>query len=350
VARWLPAIQRARQSVGVSAEQYPDDVLLAFIAVESNGNASARRTKKNGDPSQYNGLLQIGVDNAAFLGRTNTEFRGTEGFDEAAGQDSIEHFLKLQERSSRLHDYDPDRMAIVWKGGQGTAETFNKRQEAGVPSEDLVAFLDRRWGTDGYVEEFRKARSVWIDPSSLENTVEASEEELNTVNTLGFPPEPGDENPIRASNSLFKQKLEENKQQGVEALPSLFRPVRDPSILDQINEFLKDIYENSFAQEKSTEARLRGLTRRRVRTDTLADVPVQDPQPVDSRIVDSPISRPEVQQALERGESLGEIFSRDGAWGQVEQQWQSAKADFNDAGEAVEATFVPVQTDDEDEE
>jgi len=335
VSRWLPAINRARQAVGVSAEQYPDDVILAFIAVESNGRSNARRTTESGQPSQFNGLLQIGVDNAAFLGRTNTEFLGTESFDEAAGQDAIEHFLRVQERSKDIHDYDPDRLAIAWKGGQGTTKTFNRLQSEGATEEELIAFLDKRWGTDGYVEEFRRARSVWLDPDS--QVVEVPEEELEElpVNTFGNPPEDGDVEATRASNVLFARELQANQEQGIDALPSLFRPVRDPEILDQINTFLQDIYQQAFESEKEVEARLRGLTRRRPRVNTLSQVPVQNPQPVDSRIVDTPISRSEVQEGLEAGESLGEIFSQEGRWGQVESQWTRAKAEFNRAGEAI---------------
>lgn len=337
VERWRPAINRARQAVGVSAEQYPDDVILAFIAVESNGRANARRNTPSGVPSQYNGLLQIGTDNAALLGRTNTEFLGDSSFDEAAGQDSIEHFLRQQERFASVHDYDPDRLAITWKGGQGTTRRFNRLQAEGASDEELVAFLDKRWGTDGYVEEFRRARSVWLDPDAQNNLVEETEQELADLplNTFGNPPEDGDEGARRASNALFQTALQANRDQGVDALPSLFRPVRDPAVLDQINTFLQDIYKEAFETEKGVEDRLRGLTQRRPRVNTLAQVPVQNPQPVDARIVDTPITRSEVQQGLEAGESLSEIFSQEGRWGQVEAEWTNAKAQFNRAGEVI---------------
>ena len=335
VSRWIPAINRARQAVGVSAEQYPDDVIMAFIATESNGNASARRNTKSGVPSQFNGLLQIGRDNAAFLGRTNTEFLGSESFDESAGQDSIEHFLRVQERSASVHDYDPDRLAIAWKGGQGTTRRFNSLQAAGASEEDLIAFLDKRWGTDGYVEEFRRARSVWLDPDSLVDPIVEPDSDLQ-INTLGNPPEDGDEESTRNSSIIFQRALQANADAGVDALPSLFRPVRDPVILEQINEFLENLYKEAFETEKGVEDRLRGLTRRRPRVDTLAQVPVQATSTaVSTRVVDSPLGRPEVIEALQGGESLGSIFSREGTWGQVEENFRKSKAEFNQDGEVV---------------
>lgn len=336
VARWRPIIAAARQAQGVSEEQYPDDLILAFIHTESNGNAAARRTKKNGNPSQFNGLLQIGRANAADQGRDNTEFKGNEGFDQAAGQDSIEHFIKQMEDQKDVHDYDPDRIAMVWKGGAGTAATFNELQASGASEEEQIAFLQKRWGTDGYIFEIREARSVWADPSSLDNLVDATPEQLDEVNLQGFPPEAGEEDAVRSSNELFKKGLQANANAGVDALPSFFKPIRDESILIEINAFLKELYQEAFETEQSVEARLRGLTRRVPNQPLLTEPVVQSPDAVRTQIVDSPLTRPEVQQALEDGQSLSEIFSNDGAWGQVEEQWQRSLSDFNRFGEAID--------------
>lgn len=342
VSRWRPIIDAARKAQNVSAAQYPDDVILAFIQVESEGNASARRKTKDGTYSQFNGLLQIGRDNAATFQKKNTSFRGTEKFDKEAGQDSIEHFIKIMERSKENHEYDPDRLAMTWKGGGGTTRKFNRIQKSGASEEVQVDFLIKRWGTDQYVREIRESRAIWGDPDVNSKLQDPSPEEELVVNLIGFAPEEGDLEGIKASSNLFAKAVAINEMSGVEALPSFFKPVRDPSILPHINEFLQRIYSKAFVEEEAQEKRVRGEQ----------DIPEPRsffPDPVETvatQLIDSPLTRPEVLESLDQGASPSEVFQDDGAWGKIQNEWNTASPSLNEDGE-VDPTNVTKLPDDE---
>jgi hypothetical protein len=335
VGQWADEIEIARNNVGVSAEQYPTEVILAFIQTESLGQSNARRTKKNGQPSQFNGILQIGTDNAKQLGRTNTEFRGTDVNDSAAAIDSIEHFIKYQELFTDRHGYDPSRMAIVWKGGPGTAKTYKRMVESGASESALLGFLDERWNTDEYVRRIQSGLNTWggkefVEIEQVDRPLTPEEEAY--VNELGFPPEPGD---VELSTLRFKSSLEANSAQDVTTLPSFFKPVRDPSIMPILNTFLQNIYNQAFDSEDIVEKELRGITRNRIQLPRPADVVTNSEETFPNSVVSTPLSREEVQTALDNGSTLEEAFGPGSRWGEVEEQYRDSQSQFNSAGEAI---------------
>lgn len=337
VGQWAPVIEQARQNTGVTAEQYPTELILAFIQTESLGKANARRNKANGQPSQFNGILQIGINNAAQLGRKNTDFLGTDRNDQDAALRSIEHFIEYQELFADRHRYDPTLQAIVWKGGPGTASSYNRLVESGASDSALLSFLDERWNTDEYVRRVQSGLSIWggTDYSQVEAPepppVLTPEEEA-FINTVGFPPEPGDED---LSAFRFKQALAQNQNAGVASLPSFFKPVRDPSILPELNNFLQTIYQEAFDSERAIEEELRGQTQRRPRVSQVADSVTRISQNPNDRVIDTPLGREEVQTALENGQSLEEAFGPGSRFVDVQDTYRSALSDFNRAGQVI---------------
>lgn len=332
------ALAEARARVGVTEEEYPDEVLLAFIQTESNGRADARRTNKNGELSQFCGPVQIGNAAAAEFGRRNTDFLGNGPNDRRAAVESFEHLLLYQEKFKSRHRGDPDRMAILWKGGPGTLETYNTLVITSPRA--AVGHLAAFHGTDEYVRRMRNARSTWavIDGNVVDQVELPSVED---VNTDGIPPSSVDEDDaISASNELFGNALEANRNQGINALPSGIRPVRDQGLMTHITSFLKAIYAEGFAQEKELERKLRGETKIPDRNSPV--VPSAEVQP--ERLVDSPLGREEVQDALASGSTPSEVFGEEGEWGQVQEKWGHTKARFRDA---ADADFLE-QDDDED--
>ena len=160
VKSWLPVIREVRSSMGLAETQYADEVILALIDVESDGQPYANRNKKNGQPSQFVGLLQIGTDNGAEFGLDPRSLLSMSEIE--AGRTSIRHFLRVMEKYSSRHDYEPSRMAILWKGGSGTAKTYERmRDRENATEAELQAFLKSRWGTDGYVRKFEREWAFW---------------------------------------------------------------------------------------------------------------------------------------------------------------------------------------------
>lgn len=151
VKRWQPVIQRVRaDDVNLSPQQYPDWVVLALIDIESDGDPSARR-----EGSQYYGLLQIGEDNAADVGATNSDFDGD-------GRASIRAFFLYQERYRDFHSYDPELIALLWKAGPGTVEDYRRLlRTQGLDAADQ--FLASRWGGSPleYLRRFKREGAYW---------------------------------------------------------------------------------------------------------------------------------------------------------------------------------------------
>jgi len=159
IRRWIPAIEEIREDQGLTAKQYPNWVILTLISIESKGDQDAHSIR-NGKPSQYYGLLQIGVANAKDVGRRNTDHDGD-------GHLSIDSFLRYAERYARgptRHNYDPEKISILWKSGPGTLKRYiqtqnNLGQQAGEQ------YLSERFGGSSlaYLNKFRRLAKKWSD-------------------------------------------------------------------------------------------------------------------------------------------------------------------------------------------
>lgn len=153
IKQWIPVIEGVRTDYGLTADQYPTWILLSLIQIESAGNEHAHRSN-----SQYYGLLQIGHSAAADVNRRNTYFDGN-------GVRSIEAFYKRCERYSRgpkRHNYDAEKIAIMWKSGPGTLASYNRiqRTQGQDAAEDYLRTL---WGGSSYeyLRRFRTQAAIW---------------------------------------------------------------------------------------------------------------------------------------------------------------------------------------------
>jgi murein DD-endopeptidase MepM/ murein hydrolase activator NlpD len=126
--------------------------VLSLIDVESNGDPSAHRAN-----SQYYGLLQIGKANAADLGKSNRDFDGD-------GEASLEGFFRYQQMYHSRTGYDPQLIALLWKGGPGTVRTYTTllRERGLGPAQ---AFLASRWGGSPlvYLRRFSADAKKWSE-------------------------------------------------------------------------------------------------------------------------------------------------------------------------------------------
>ena len=158
VERWTDTVAFVQNDVGV---RIPTPIVLAIIQVESEGNPKAHRPG-----SQFYGLTQVGRDVAKETG-TDRMVMGLGGVPGA--REAIRAFYRWAHRYHRLHLWDPDRMALGWKGGVGTLKSYNALVRAGTPPDEIQDWLDKkRWGTWKYVRKFRAAYSIWNadDPRS----------------------------------------------------------------------------------------------------------------------------------------------------------------------------------------
>ncbi|QDG52197.1 hypothetical protein FIV42_16045 [Persicimonas caeni] len=158
VSRWWPLVRDTRVQMGLSEDTYPDEVVLALIDVESDGDDRAHRPG-----SQFHGLLQMGryagidagLDDA---GRDTT--RSLMG----DGAEALRAFFTYQERYARRHCYQPSRIAALWKAGPGTLAQANRLLHRGRTLDDALAEAADRYDVPNvveYVRRFRAARQVW---------------------------------------------------------------------------------------------------------------------------------------------------------------------------------------------
>lgn len=166
VREWLPTIQKCREDLGLSAARYSDATILALIHVESSGNECARRKG-----SRYYGLLQM----ANAYVQDACEYWGVPVVPaselQCDGEAQILMALQYFERYRKYHDYQPSKVAILHKGGPGTAKRVDKRH---AQTGDLVeaaehverTFVDKNGdpyapNLTEYLHEFRKAHQLW---------------------------------------------------------------------------------------------------------------------------------------------------------------------------------------------
>lgn len=333
VGRYRQMIRDIRADLGLSEEDYPDEWVLGFIHTESDGDPNARRRNKKGEFVQYVGLLQIGKDNAADLGRTNTDFMGDPEL-------SIRHFFEYQELYKDRHQGDPDKQAMLWKMGPGATSQYNRLESSGASQEFLNDWIanyppssEGNWNSDEYISRKRAATQVWaesldpipeipegLDPTEVADLVNNAVTEAARASDAADDPEerplssaglPDNEEELAYERQLFEEKLQENRDAGIVGLPEGMKPPRDPSIAPVITNYLKELYEGAFGNVKEREERLRGHTRAIPRVPDAASIPTSTPEQ-DRRRIDNPLGRQEVRDALDGGATYNELFDVDG--------------------------------------
>ncbi len=155
----MPLIHFARTRVGLTADTYPDAVILALIHIESAGRVDAI------SPSgQHFGILQCMnayVQDACERARQPV-FPARQLLGSA--ELSVWVFLHYMERYAARHDYDPRRIAALHKGGAGTAKTLTALLKAGVPFKQALAEAAAKHripNLSEYVRRFDNALAVY---------------------------------------------------------------------------------------------------------------------------------------------------------------------------------------------
>lgn len=157
VADKLTEVRGSKAEVD-GGEKYADATILAFIHLESSGDYCANRPG-----SQFHGLLQMGDPAAADVGLASSdELQGEDG--NPFLEDDIVAFLQLMERYAGRHDYIPMRMAILWKGGAGTASLAGRYIEQGMAIDSAGIKAAQEKGVPRmreYLADFRRSLLAW---------------------------------------------------------------------------------------------------------------------------------------------------------------------------------------------
>lgn len=152
---WLPYIRQIRNDLGMTPETLSDATVLALIEIESRGDPKAHRAN-----SQYWGLLQIGTDNGATFGLLPSTMAGMTDID--AGVTSIRHFMRYASLNKSSHEWVPEMVALMWKGGAGTVRKY-KRIVASEGRNAGNAYLGTLWEGSPltYIKRFSSYYAKW---------------------------------------------------------------------------------------------------------------------------------------------------------------------------------------------
>jgi len=133
------------------------DVCLALIHVESAGDEHARRPR-----SQFCGLLQMGRMAGMDVG---LEDRGRATTEVLLGDGdlAIEYWDRYVERYRARHADDPERIAILWKGGPGYLSTVNSAIDIGIDAAVTLAAERHGFSASEYLHRFRLAWDIYHD-------------------------------------------------------------------------------------------------------------------------------------------------------------------------------------------
>lgn len=288
VERWLPTIRRIRDEEGLSEAEFPDDFMLAFIHVESNGkpDAGKNRKTKSGKPTQFNGLLQMGT--AAGKDSGLPELRNNTDALEGNGELAIRAFFRLQKRyRNSTTNYDPTQSVILWSRGIKPLKNYRKARASGLSEEEaLHAESVQKYNVVSYQDKIRAARSVWADrvpqiqdpdlnvaggvtaasvaaTLAAQSIAAANVEEEDLVAKEDTIPDfvdlEAEERNMRLV--LFKNALQENFFNGQQSLPSRIQPPRDPNVIPVLNDFLQSLYDQMWRESEARQVRLRGQDR-----------------------------------------------------------------------------------------
>ena len=166
VRAWRAEADAARARAGLTAQELPTAVILAIIHVESKGDARARRPG-----SQYHGLTQVGWAAGLDSGLIEEPPTRTAAWRTSAtavlmgdGAMAIDALLRVivRYRSRTLYEGIGalDGVAVLWKGGAGTAR---KVRDALRQGGDLGQTLQREEQTIPSLGEYvRRARAAYL--------------------------------------------------------------------------------------------------------------------------------------------------------------------------------------------
>jgi len=145
VTRWAEIIERAIEDVG--AVRLDLGTMLAIVATESSGDAKV--VNKYG----FVGLFQIGTpylkDARAWLKRHRPEMlkevprtkRGLIGKARASAIVTAAYMRKYEAR----HEWDPDRIAAIHKGGAGSAARLKRLMAEGKGKREAIRWIADHW-------------------------------------------------------------------------------------------------------------------------------------------------------------------------------------------------------------
>lgn len=164
VRRWSDAALRAREQAGLSADELPLSVILAIVHVESGGDPAAHRPE-----SQFYGLTQVGalaaidgglirrdeydqmraaVKAAQTPDERKAARRALSAWRKRAAAPALDPdaalltFCRCVKRYKARTHYDGasilEGIAIMWKGGAGSAADVRDDIEAGVDIEEAM--------------------------------------------------------------------------------------------------------------------------------------------------------------------------------------------------------------------
>lgn len=308
----IEIIQQMRRRYGLSEEQVPTYMVLALMQQESGGSSSPNKS------GSFRGILQIGDPNAkdgnaaretreAGLEPTSNDaddYRSNRRFDREKERESVKQFLAYQKAYKDSHDWNPDLMALTWKGGSGTAQLAKKLEEQGKSDAEISRRLQNSENKDlkkngemvrgargsaAYLAEFRKGLAKWRKRAKrLKEVPDPPDEQSPPQSQQQNAPKKPKDSPTQAdkagrlhteelnekineqfeSPGLFAKKFEENlipddsSEAVADALPSDIDPPSNESVLPIINQYLKLMYEQAYEQEKATESELRGEGKR----------------------------------------------------------------------------------------
>lgn len=153
---WLEAVQVCLRDCEVEA--LTPAVVLALIEVESSGNPYAR--KQNVRYSQFWGLLQMGELAGVDVGMER-DGRDTTKPLNGNGIAAIEAFVTYVERY-QARAPSPDMVAVLWKGGPGTASDVLELVDSGASLDEAIKKKAQDIPRlDVYVERFRRWHEHW---------------------------------------------------------------------------------------------------------------------------------------------------------------------------------------------
>lgn len=164
VTRWSAAALKARERAGLDADELPLSVILAIVDVESDGDPTAHRLN-----AQFYGLTQVGALAAIDGGlissdeydQLRADIKAAKG---AEARTAAKHALSDWRRRAAAPAMNPDAalltfcrcvkrykkythykgasilegVAIMWKGGAGTAERVRDDVRGGADPEDAM--------------------------------------------------------------------------------------------------------------------------------------------------------------------------------------------------------------------
>lgn len=149
VLTWAPSLEIVEE-----LETYE---MLALVHMESTGDPEARRTE-----SRYHGLLQISdlyMEDA--LDYANEPIQPASTLI-GEGARSIQIFYWFMQRYSSMHNWEPEKVAVIHKTGPTEFQRILSRQRQGQTFDEAVCSSPME-GACEYLNRFRTYRSLYRD-------------------------------------------------------------------------------------------------------------------------------------------------------------------------------------------